>query len=296
MPVKFQIDLRIIVITQNRSKSLHRLLNSLNEAEYESDKVALDIWIDRSKSNVVSEETLQVARGFKFQKGQTNVQIHPTHVGIKGQWLKTWTPSNMETEKAVILEDDLTVSRHFYSFLKLVHTKYKHRLDVAGFSLHGSSIRHSDGKCCLEVSAENKVFLYPVVGTWGFSPNNKNWFAFLDWYEDVLRRNITVPLPTNNIASRWYQKYLKKGKGDTMWGIEYMYYTQKNKEYILYPNFPGHRGLSFHWCEKGMHYSEKGRKTEADEAKHILKEWNLDLKDLPDNPVFLDNNGTIIHK
>ncbi|XP_033725644.1 uncharacterized protein LOC117315522 [Pecten maximus] len=53
----FDLDLRVIVITFDRASSVERLLTSLNNANYLGDKVAIDVWIDRSKSGVIHEET-----------------------------------------------------------------------------------------------------------------------------------------------------------------------------------------------------------------------------------------------
>ena len=81
------VDFRIIVITYNRHNSLLRLLNSLNRAHYGRDKIVLDVWIDRSKLNLVHNDTVHTALQYQFNKGTCNVYIHRNHVGITGQWL-----------------------------------------------------------------------------------------------------------------------------------------------------------------------------------------------------------------
>jgi hypothetical protein len=46
------------------------------------------------------------------------------HVGLYGQWMGLWQPTEETKEMAVIFEDDLTVSPFFYRYLKNVHAKY----------------------------------------------------------------------------------------------------------------------------------------------------------------------------
>lgn len=80
-------DLRIVIITYNRPESLLRLINSLNNAYYEDDNVALEVWIDRSKEQIVHNATIEALKIVGFSKGICDVFIHPVHVGIRGQWL-----------------------------------------------------------------------------------------------------------------------------------------------------------------------------------------------------------------
>ncbi|XP_053390575.1 uncharacterized protein LOC128553450 [Mercenaria mercenaria] len=292
---RHSMDLRLIIITYDRSDSLLRLLKSLDRADYGRDRVCFDIWIDRSKLQSVHSETLQSALNFKFSKGKCNVYVHPVHVGITGQWLSTWSPAQKSSEIAVILEDDLTVSPYFYRYLKLVHKKYGDRRDIYGFSLQGSNIKHSDGMCCLNVSLQHTVFLYPTLGTSGFSPNTRNWLQFLAWFKEITRRSIDViPLIKNHIAVTWYKQLKRKGKADSMWELEYLYYTQSKKEFTLYPNFPGLQGFTFNWFENGLHFTGQSVRDKTMESNSLVMEWTLDYDQLPDNPIYLNNNGVVI--
>ncbi|KAL4229783.1 hypothetical protein ACF0H5_010174 [Mactra antiquata] len=288
--VRGEVDLRVIIITLNRPQALQRLLRSLDMAVYDGENVIIEVWIDRDRqSGNFSRETLDVAKSFTFTKALCEIRVHPKHVGIKGQWLTTWRSYDFSREILVILEDDLTVSKHFYKWLKLVHQKYGQRSDVSGFTLQGNSVRHSDGKCCLNVKSTQKVFLYSTIGTSGFSPNNKNWMMFKTWLGNLRKRQEDVPLVPNHVSSFWYQII---GMKDSMWEIEYLYYTWKHKEFTIYPNFEGHRGFVFNWEEDGLHYLSS-TKTARDENNSLVLDWNLKYSDLPDNPVIVLNNGSV---
>lgn len=286
-----QYDLRIIVVVYNRAKSLLRLLTSLNEAEYDSDSVKLEVWIDRSEDDRIDSSTVETAKSFEFKHGEYSVIPHPHHVGIYGQWLTTWKPKVNSSEIAVILEDDLTVSPYFYKYLKLVHQQYDKNPEVNGYSLQGSSCKHSDkDTSTLEGPKGSPVFLYPVLGTWGFSPNRRNWVKFLDWFAVAYSNHSFQPYVPGSIVTRWYREFQKLGKTKSMWSIWHIYYAWKNKEFTLYSNFEGHAGLTANWLEPGLHYGKSKNKA----TNRLLTVWKPEYEHLPEKLVHLDMSGKII--
>lgn len=89
---------------------------------------------------------------------------HTKHVGIYGQWIDTWNPAPGSKEIAVILEDDLTVSKHFYLWLINVHRKYDDRTDLAGYALQGRSMKHGGAAGNLRGPDKDVCFMYPILG------------------------------------------------------------------------------------------------------------------------------------
>ncbi|XP_053404857.1 uncharacterized protein LOC128558717 [Mercenaria mercenaria] len=233
-------DLRIIAITYNRAGSLLRLLNSLNDAEYILDKVKLEVWIDRSVDGEVHQPTLQIANNFSFMHGHYSVEVHPKHVGILSQWISTWKPNKKSSEIAVILEDDLTVSPYFYKYLKRVHKKYDNNPKINGYALQGYKRNHTvDNRTFLEGPKGSLVFLYPIVGFWGFSPSRTNWINFVRWCFTAVHNKSIQPYVPDIIATKNFKVLQKHGKGDSMWSIWHMYYAWKHNEFTLYTNFKG---------------------------------------------------------
>lgn len=92
------------------------------------------------------------------------VYNHTKHVGIYGQWIDTWNPAPDSKEIAVILEDDLTVSKHFYLWLINVHRKYDDRTDLAGYALQGRSMKHGGAAGNLRGPDKDVCFMYPILG------------------------------------------------------------------------------------------------------------------------------------
>lgn len=160
-----EVDLRIIVMTHIRHKSVVKLLNSLQYLELDGDIASLEIWLDPNKKGVVDNHTLEAVSSFKWLKGPTRVYSHSSNVGIIGQWIDTWRPKNAPAfqknyslianeilvasdyrEICLLLEDDMTVSSQAYRWLKAVHRKYAKRTDFAGVTLYGDRVKaHNSG-------------------------------------------------------------------------------------------------------------------------------------------------------
>ena len=276
---------RIIVLAYNRQNSLRRLLESLNKAYYFNGNVLLDIWLDRSKNGTYDNQTLTVAKNFRFNKGLKKVHVHKKHVGIYGQWLDTWRPNYQTKEIAVIFEDDITVSPWYYLYLRLVHEQYRERNDINGFSME-QNIKHGSSNGNIKVSGENIVFLYPVLGTHGFSPKRDNWIKFLNWY-DVKSKESLVPLvPEIEKPTMWYTKFIAQNRTDTMWEMWHIYFAHHNNELTLYPNFGFNIALTYDWKEKGLHSNGKGQGT-----VRLVKDWDARFNKLPTFPIYINTIG-----
>ncbi|KAK3599751.1 hypothetical protein CHS0354_037231 [Potamilus streckersoni] len=235
-----EFQLRIIVIVYNRASSLGRLLEYLNKANYYGDNVMLEVWIDRAKNGTIDAKTYNLARAFKFSHGDFKICNHTRHTGIYGQWMGTWKPSVNSSEIGIFLEDDLSVSPYFYKWLRVVHNKYHHLEHINGFALQGVSITHGlhAKSQYLDINKKHRTFLYPILGTWGFSPKVNNWLKFLDWYKDSVKDLTFHPIVEGIWPSEWYKIFLKNGKEYTMWEMWHIYHAWKSKELTLYSNFP----------------------------------------------------------
>ncbi|KAK3599748.1 hypothetical protein CHS0354_037227 [Potamilus streckersoni] len=276
------VDLIIIAIVYDRATSLQRLLESLNNAYFYGDNIDLHVWIDRSENGTIDSRTYMVARDFTFKHGQYYVHNQTCHVGIYGQWMGTWYPGISSSEIAVILEDDLTVSPYFYKWLKVVHRKFDNRHDINGYSLQGISIKHGiDQDGFLDVNKTHKAFLYPILGTWGFSPNNRNWRAFSDWYMKVRSDPLFQPYVEGIHPSVWYEEQLVNGRRDRMWSMWFIYYAWINKEYTLYCNFNVHEQLlevaedTLKSCSSGSGCTSKRQEPQTSKVQGQKKERDL---------------------
>jgi len=102
-----------------------------------------------------------------------------------GQWIDTWRPQDDSnaSELCLILEDDLSVSRYAYRWLRAVHRAYGNRSDFVGATLTSDqmSILSSSPKGPLAAPKNDTVLMYKCFGSWGFSPKPLHWRRFQVW-------------------------------------------------------------------------------------------------------------------
>ncbi|KAK7098671.1 uncharacterized protein [Littorina saxatilis] len=291
--------MRILILTYKRDRSLRRCLDSINNAEYDGEKVEVEIYIDRGKDGKVHKETFLVANSFRFNHGPVRVHVQPRHVGVLGQWLGTWrVPRENSSEIAVFVEDDITVSPYFARWLRLVHKKYGSYPGINGYTLQAESIRHATGvlKASLTGPPGEIVFLYPVLGSWGFSPNVGAWRDFLRWYNQSTTLQSTtlqsiIPFVSGLKPSQWYLDLHKAGRAESMWTMWHIAHAYTRKLYTVYPNLPEGKALAINWKEPGEHYFHAA--TGEGLRAHLLDTWHAEDLRLPEQLSVLDAKGEI---
>ena len=177
------VDLRIIVLTFNRPRSLSKLFDTLNALQLDSHSAALEIWIDRQReTGIVNERTVNVASEFRWRGGPTRVHVHQTHVGIHGQWINTWRPRDDSiNELALIVEDDMSISKYAYRWMLAVFRAYGHRMDFAGASLTSYQMPFLSMPYHMRPLAGPKnhtVLMYKCLWWGAFAPQPMHWIFF----------------------------------------------------------------------------------------------------------------------
>lgn len=277
------VDLRIIVLTFNRWQSLERLLSSLNDLQLDGDLASVEIWIDRSKDdNRVDERTLASATNFRWrhERGQVRVHVQERHVGICGQWIDTWKPSDDNDRTIVlILEDDISLSPFAYRWLKAAHRFYSvdDYGDLAGITLQseGLIVARSGGPFSPPAS-DGPAFIYALVGSWGFSPRPRPWRQFQRWYHEVRTNNATYePYVKGIVMSNWFRIFGKrKGGEETMWTMWFIAFSHDHRLFTLYNNLNSLENtttncLAVNRREPGLHFHKKP----ANNTGLLLGQW-----------------------
>lgn len=287
------VDFRIIVITYNRPKSLLKLLNTINEVELDGDKGALEIWIDRNKTGIVHKKTIEVAKSFQWKSGTTRVHIQNNHAGIYGQWIDTWRPKNDSESKelALILEDNISVSKYIYRWIKAVHRFYGSRSDFAGTTLTSDQMNSHDGSyTVLNTSNQKSVFMFKGIGTWGLSPKPSVWKGFQDWCHVHVKKPKFHPYYVPGILpTEWYKGFEQSGTADSMWEQWFVYYAHVEKLFTIHNNLREYNGdllscLCINRREVGLHVGSKG----PEEICKLLNRWDDGFIKLTQNITKLD--------
>src|SRR6218665_1758996 len=294
-----EADFRVIVITFNRPQSLRKLLATIDNIELDGDEGCLEIWIDRNKQNEIDNETVEVANSFRWKQGPTKVYIQKEHAGIYGQWIETWKPQSDDTKEiALILEDDLSVSKYVYRWLKAVHRFYGPSKDFAGATLQTDEVfSHDSSHSHIKAQKNETVFMYKCIGTWGFSPKASVWRSFEDWFSIHIKQPDFHPYVPGIAPTEWYKKSEKTGTADSMWEMWFIYFAYQEKLFTLYSNLneynnDGTSCLSINRREVGLHYHSKGRE---DYCK-LLNTWRPDFINFSTNITKLDWTGEAIQE
>ena len=126
----------IVVFAFNRPNHLSELLKSLSQNE-EFAESELFIYVDGPRDNSdlkLVQETREVAKSFSGMKAK-NLVIREQNLGL-GNSLKTGVTEVLhKSDKIIVLEDDLIVTKSFLKFMNMGLTKYQTEPKVA--SIHG---------------------------------------------------------------------------------------------------------------------------------------------------------------
>ena len=292
-PLSKTPDLRIIVLTMDRHLSLQRLLESLGNAHYGKDEhIDLDIWIDRPRGGGTHSLTMQIAKDFGWNFGTKRVHKRLENAGLYEQWIYTWgiDKEKESDEIAVILEDDLQVSPYFWVWLRAARAAYAGRKDVGAFTLQRGTLRAKQIRGVasgpLRIPPGNLVYMYKLLGTWGFSPTREVWIRFREWYEEK-RRNNEKPYVKGLTTTNWYKSQEINGVAHTMWSQWWIKFVDEMGLYTVYAHLPNRTTLAANWREKGMHYSKRGPSRDF----NVFDSDTEEIYQFPENPLKLDWDG-----
>lgn len=207
----------IVVVGYNRYKSLLRLLNSLADAQYSED-VVLVISIDKSDD----ERVYSLARDFAWNHGNKYVNIHNIRLGLKEHIYQCGDLSKY-FRSVTILEDDLYVSPHFYSYIKQAVNKYGNDDRIAGISLYRNERNGFNGFPLYFLNNGNDVFAYQSTSTWGETFTYNMWNSFRIWL-DSWNKDFTG-VDTYDVIKTW----------DRAWSKYFEAYMILNNKYFIYP-------------------------------------------------------------
>ena len=241
-----QTAFKIIILTMDRHENLRHLLQSLNSAHYNGAVFNLEILVDLSMH---SASVQRIANTFDFKHGSKSVRLAERQRGLAASWYEAWEPDD-RSQRAVILEDDIVLSPHWYAWLHQAWDKYGDVACLAGISLQRQTLIPLIPSKQMEIVNGHEPFLFPLVGSIGFSPNAKVWKEFLKWIKE-LPRGYDVSVP-ELVTSAWWNKLDKKH----MWTQHFIYFCLQRNLYTMYVNMPGNVTLAQHLRAKGAHFSK----------------------------------------
>jgi len=251
-------SLLIVVLTYTRDFSLKRLLKSLSLAEYGCAKVDLQVTIDfaqKGDPNALQAQgrCVQVATAHRWEHGCKTVNRRLHHAGLSRSWFESTYSGNQEY--VAIFEDDMEVSKHFYSMFRIFaeHGSFSGE-DVTGFCLHPN-----DWDVRVERPCERTLYLSPEPCNWGPIWKRDAWQKYLDWVFTQQDAG-SLPFVPEDVAFE-YNTFLSDGKDvQSSWLWRYNFdFKQRQVRYSFKLCNTGEREvhLAINHKEPGEHFSSK---------------------------------------
>ena len=273
--IEADFTLKIRVITFDRHASLLRLLNSLNEANYDGDdkielEISIDYPLDMSNATVIDNwtKTQLESRSFTWKHGTATVIQQAEHKGLVGQWTTGWKPAHNK-EIMLFLEDDTAVSKDYYLWMKKMIQKYYLDPDNYDPTMYGFALqlqhtilgetpkeRYGSRKVHELVGNSTMLFRYQLVGTWGGVFFPQHWTEFLVWLRE---KQFNPPTGTSAIgfkpcvptllSNEWWMN-----KPHGVWSQWFIRFAYEKGWYNLYTNFPDNQSLVGNYREGGVNF------------------------------------------
>ena len=230
----------IVTVGYNRPDAMARLLNSLLEADYLGDSVDLVISLDKGARQA---EIVAKADEFMWPYGNKTVRAFPERQGLRKHIVQCGDFA-LEYDAVIILEDDITVSKGFYTYAKQAGEFYGDDLRIGGISLYKHHVNVGVDHFFEPEFNGYDAFLMQFAQSWGQCWTTRMWRDFRDWYEINADKIFTSPyfqadrIPDNIL--HW---------GSQSWMKYYMEYIVERDLYYVYP----YHALTTNHSEVGQH-------------------------------------------
>jgi glycosyltransferase involved in cell wall biosynthesis len=225
----------IVVVAYNRSKTLKRLLKSIESAQY-ANVVELIISIDYSDNHKVYE----YAEAFDWKHGNKTIIVRNEHFGLKkhiiacGRLVKDYG-------SIILLEDDLYVSPLFYQYAKNAIQFYRDDRRIAGISLYSQRFNETARMGFYPIDDGSDIFFLQIASSWGQCWTSSQWKSFEQWYKDhkdtMIRADDKIP---HNVAI-W---------PESSWKKIFIRYLVESGKYFVYPR----KSFTTNFHDQGTHH------------------------------------------
>lgn len=224
----------IVAIGYNRPDCMLRLLTSLENANYNGDRVPLIVSIDNSGN----EDVIQLVDNFYWSHGTKIIKTYPKRLGLRRHILACGDLTN-EYEHIAVFEDDLYVSDSFYNFAKKAAEFYENDDRIAGIALYSHMWNVGCNRPFLPINDQYDVFFMQYACSWGQVWSKDKWSKFMKWYKENDDKFLPSPYIPKNITEWSNDSWLK-------YHIKYCIETNR---FFVYPKAP----LATNFSSKGQH-------------------------------------------
>jgi len=205
-------DIAIVIPAYNRPESLARLLQSIGRAEYRDDRApALVISLEGDAPPSVT----RLAQDFPWS-GRKEVVQHEDHMGLRKHILWCGDQSS-RFDAVIVLEDDLLVSPHFFSYGTSAYKAYEQgdrASRIGSYSLYAFSLNGFVRLPFLPLDDGHDVYFIQTCSSCGQMWSTRQWSQFRSWYGEYHRLPVSVRDGLPAAVTRWpetsWKKYFNK--------------------------------------------------------------------------------------
>lgn len=214
----------IAAVGYNRPDSMEQLLQSLRQADYAGDQVDLVISLDRGPRQ---QEVLAAAKRMAWSHGEKIIRAFPQRLGLRSHIIRCGDLTK-EYDAVIVLEDDLVVAPHFYSYVKQVTARYAADDRIAGISLYKHQTHPGVNRPFEPANNGYDVYLQQFAMSWGQCWTKDMWRRFRTWYSENQEKDLSEGNILPLYVSQWNQQ---------SWLKYFMRYIAEKDLYFVYPYF-----------------------------------------------------------
>lgn len=131
-------------------------------------------------------------------------------------------------DAVVVLEDDLMVSKYYYTYVKQALAFYCDDCKIAGISLYKHQTHPGVYRPFEPVNNGYDVYMQQFAMSWGQCWSNTMWKKFKNWYLENEQKDLTE----GNVLPQYIANWNKQS-----WLKYYMRYIVEKDKYFVYPYF-----------------------------------------------------------
>lgn len=214
----------IVAVGYNRPDSIKQLLQSLLRADYAGDKVDLIVSLDKGQRQ---QEIVTVAENIYWPYGEKKIRAFPERQGLRAHIIQCGDLTE-KYDAVVVLEDDLMVAPHFYSYVKQTIERYADDACIAGISLYKHQTHPGVNRPFEPANNGFDVYMQQFAMSWGQCWTKEMWRKFRAWYNDNEGKDLSEGDILPSYISHWNKQ---------SWLKYYMRYIVENDKYFIYPYF-----------------------------------------------------------
>ena len=216
------MKIAIVAVGYNRPDSMNDLLKSIVKADYDSDRVDLIVSIDKGERQ---SEVISVAEQISWSFGEKIIRAFSERQGLRNHIIQCGDLTE-KYDAVVVLEDDLLVSRYFYSYVKQTLKFYQNDPNIAGISLYKHQTHPGVYRPFDPVNNGYDVYMQQFAMSWGQCWSKQMWKEFKLWYSKNVNKNLFEDSLLPEYIAGWNKQ---------SWLKYFMRFIVENNKYFVYP-------------------------------------------------------------